>query len=1067
MAPSSSTVAADGETDQVEVRVMTAPQRHGYEEEMFSLTNKAESGAGEVKAVGDLEAAAEYATGQGGQNTTSSTNTSAVDLEERVSAIRYVNNGDSQEQQQQREGHLMVLLPLSHPTRAATAVAEDNSTNYREVSDFRVYNEVSAFLAHRHIQRRSGAVLPDLPRRLATCDISWTYRHYDTQFSSLQAAKHLFEVASSRNSELLKLEQQEEELFHANKTVAPLEGEQEGRTLDILKAHSIIADNQHHEQQQQQPFAILGAAISTVSETVATLAVAYDLPQISPGSTAASLDNMPLFARTIPTNAGDAHAIMAYLRHLLLDKDGGNDSLHIGVLYINNTWGRFYKKELQNYAPQYGVTIFAVPFQADDMDDLEGVMQQLKQSHLRYFVGVLQTDSWKPLIRAAFQNGIIGNDDYQWFFGEWLEQVGDDFALDPVREWDLAQALHGVGTLLLKASPHEAFDRAMDTFANSRQMQQDFIESHSEPYLFDDFEWKTNPSRSLLQYTTYDAVVALGLTACDTPGLFTGTEFYNNLRKVDFEGVSGRVQLDEKTGTRKAMLYEMVNLIVNDYGNATVTAVTFDARPSVTIDLSPVFEENDSRDQDAPPPLPFIQTNDLFVYHDNTTIPPRVLPPLEGDMNLIPPSARYFGLSLAALVMLASIGCALWTGVYRKEYVVRAAQPVFLIQICVGTFILSSTIVLLSFQEAMPGLDAACATMPWTLCVGFVLAISALFSKAERINQLMNSGKKIRRIRVDVCDVLKTFLIILHVNFGFLLGWTFSPYKLTWRRMPVENFDDLGRSVESFGACRPNGGWWFLIFVIPLFVTNTIVLVRCTQASYQGRDLPSEFSESGYLSLAMISLSETILIAVVTLFAVMDDPTSFFLVSSLAMCIGCMSVLVPVFLPKYLQRHTKEPTRRQAQNMLAKKNNTRGLHSFGPSSKDVENMSATSNATSGHNSMFASHPTPIRRTVSASNAKSSKAPAMRTCSDSNSKYQQGGCEQPPGVVSKAILEEDCPVAEGVSTTKNAFLSEISLVKRLAPTRFMKACDAPEEVSASDWLHLDTLAKRNERETQKE
>ena len=164
----------------------------------------------------------------------------------------------------------------------------------------------------------------------------------------------------------------------------------------------------------------------------------------------------------------------------------------------------------------------------------------------------------------------------------------------------------------------------------------------------------------------------------------------------------------------------------------------------------------------------------------------------------------------------------------------------------------------MSFQEDMPGLDAACKTTPWLLCVGFTLAISALCSKAQRINKIMNSGTSFRRVQVNASDVMKTFLILLTFNIVILTAWTASPYSFVWRRAEEANYDKFGRSVESYGNCRPGGSSeTYLWFFVPLALINLAILILTTMASYKGRNLPSEFSETTYLSLSLFGLTET------------------------------------------------------------------------------------------------------------------------------------------------------------------------------------------------------------------
>ncbi|CAB9510575.1 Gamma-aminobutyric acid (GABA) B receptor [Seminavis robusta] len=881
-----------------------------------------------------------------------------------------------------REGHLMSLLPLSRRNR---------ETGERELIEFRVYVELSAFLAFKHVQHRSGSVLDDLPRMMEGCDFTWTYKHHDTNFSPLQAATVLFEnnvgrttstgskstipttttsyttttttsvISESEGATLpppplqdTSAGEDEIPVFELDEggivtnisasaqfdddEIIPQEEDDENITMASLSLFNFttsdhsdpssnatttrrrLNDDDHDDDFQArshsdsssnnnnpQPFAILGAARSVVSQTVGTLASALDLPQISSSSTSSSLDTLSHFARTVPTNAGDAHAAVAYLHHL--------NVTNLGVLVIKNIWGRRYETELTHHAKRYNISVHSVAYNDED-ENLELAMQQLQNSKLRYFMGIINPSGWKPVVRKAYEYGLMGRVGYQWYLADTVELVGDTFALDRNTEWDLAQALHGVGVIFLQLAPHRAFDRALTVFADNRQMQQEFVASHAEPELLEGFEFKLFPGRSLFQYLTYDAVIALGLAACATPGHFTGQEFYNQLLQVDFEGVSGRVRLHNKTGTRlgEGMDYQVFNLILSDYdtqaAKPTVTLpsdqVTFRASPSITVDLSPALGQGVSE------ALPIIEIHEPFIYHDNSTLPPLVLPPLEIEMNLIPTGVQVFGLCLAALVMLLSIGCAVWTYTYRSAYVIRAAQPIFLGLMCLGTFILACTIIPLSFQEDLSGLNGACMTIPWLFCVGFTVAIAALFSKAHRINKLMRSGSQLRRVKVKPKDVIRPFVILISINLILLTAWTASPYRLQWHRQPMDNYDRFGRSVESYGGCRAEGGLLYLIFLVPLALANVAVLLITTVESWRGRKLPSQFSESKFVLVSLISLCETFALGATTLLAVLDNPTARFVVMSLVLTIASCAILIPLFLPKYFQRNVVESVGRKS-----------------------------------------------------------------------------------------------------------------------------------------------------------
>ena len=68
--------------------------------------------------------------------------------------------------------------------------------------------------------------------------------------------------------------------------------------------------------------------------------------------------------------------------------------------------------------------------------------------------------------------------------------------------------------------------------------------------------------------------------------------------------------------------------------------------------------------------------------------------------------------------------------------------------------------------------------------------------------------------------------------------------------------------------------------------------------------------------MTTLFLSSFFILTGTTIVAVLTNPTAFFLVSSLVLCMGCLSILLPVFWPKYMQRNKKEQTGRQASTMF-------------------------------------------------------------------------------------------------------------------------------------------------------
>ena len=93
---------------------------------------------------------------------------------------------------------------------------------------------------------------------------------------------------------------------------------------------------------------------------------------------------------------------------------------------------------------------------------------------------------------------------------------------------------------------------------------------------------------------------------------------------------------------------------------------------------------------------------------------------------------RPAGLALAGIVWAASIAFAGWVVWNRKLRIIKASQPIFLLMICLGTFVMALTVIPLSFDDSIAsdeGCDIACMAIPWlsTLVSSTAFAIPNIF----------------------------------------------------------------------------------------------------------------------------------------------------------------------------------------------------------------------------------------------------------------------------------------------------------------------------------------------------
>lgn len=397
----------------------------------------------------------------------------------------------------------------------------------------------------------------------------------------------------------------------------------------------------------------------------------------------------------------------------------------------------------------------------------------------------------------------------------------------------------------------------------------------------------------------YDAAMAVCLAACEADqDFFSASDLYESMLRTKFDGVTGQVEFDNTTGTRylSNVRYKIFNSF--SYQDPEDDArIIFQSTESAIIDLSPSGG--------------MVEVVVPFRYADNTTDQPLFLPLQTSNANLIPNWALGIGLTFCGIMMTMSIAWAVWTYVNRGQRVVRASQPFFLGMLCVGCFLIASSIIPTSFQEPMSNitLNIGCMLFPWLACLGFVTAFSALFTKNRRINKIYQSARACRRVSIKPKHVIKPFVLLFCLNVTILTLWTaLAPWK--WKRVADVGVDEYGRSTETYGTCTSDDETLAKVFGSLLAIVNAVPVFFSAYQSFKGRNLPTEFNESRYLYATMASLLETFLIGLpIVLIAV--KPTAVFLVRAGVLCLACMAILLPLFIPKWLTKKRPEAETRR------------------------------------------------------------------------------------------------------------------------------------------------------------
>jgi gamma-aminobutyric acid type B receptor len=240
---------------------------------------------------------------------------------------------------------------------------------------------------------------------------------------------------------------------------------------------------------------------------------------------------------------------------------------------------------------------------------------------------------------------------------------------------------------------------------------------------------------------------------------------------------------------------------------------------------------------------------------------------------------------VAAVTIVLSVAAAYWTWRFRTKGVVRASQPMFLLMIAAGVFIMSVSMVPMNVDDGnflsstTTGDDdsrwgsTVCMSQVWLVSIGFTTVFAALFSKTWRINKICKSACRFQKVQVSMRDVLAPLAVLLTLNVIVLVTFTIlSP--LHFIRLDHVGTDDWNRVISTYGTCQNSSRTWpyFLLLVL----INASALLFALVQAYQARSIQSEFAESKYIAIVMLSFLQIFVIAAPLLFFVQTQPVALY-----------------------------------------------------------------------------------------------------------------------------------------------------------------------------------------------
>jgi len=404
----------------------------------------------------------------------------------------------------------------------------------------------------------------------------------------------------------------------------------------------------------------------------------------------------------------------------------------------------------------------------------------------------------------------------------------------------------------------------------------------------------------------YDAVMSIGLGACaaiatlpndktnnQTTTTMTGPMHLDGIRSLDFVGASGRIRFggdssSQNNGTKTnqrgrhypgsrdadSVQFSIVNFVegVNQLDNRSTYV------PVTTESLDPATGE---WIQYAP-----------FIYADGTTNPPKVLR-TEPEQNYISKGFQAAGLTLFAIAMATVLASFLWVLKNRDHSVVIAAQPLFLDRLCLGSAMVSLTILLASFDESMgfneQSLTGVCYAWFWLDALGSTMIYSSLFIKLWRANRCL-------RYKTNNIAIWKVAWPVALIAFGVistLMAWTiYGDYG--WERFIVDEV-----TGESVGLCYGESMYYFMGTVIAI---HMVPVALAGIMAWKTLGLDEEYAESKWV-LALILVQMQVHMVAIPIIAILHQthPSGRFIGLSLMSFTVPMTTMGLMILPKVFQ----------------------------------------------------------------------------------------------------------------------------------------------------------------------
>lgn len=141
----------------------------------------------------------------------------------------------------------------------------------------------------------------------------------------------------------------------------------------------------------------------------------------------------------------------------------------------------------------------------------------------------------------------------------------------------------------------------------------------------------------------------------------------------------------------------------------------------------------------------------------------------------------------------------------------------------------------------------SCIVRNWLTNLGFSMVLSAVLVKMSAINRIMQSSKRLKRVKVSLKDMLRSVGFLVMINLIFLIAWTVISPPLAIEKLVLP--EEQGTFVESSMICRSRQ----LIWPYMSEGWRSMLLMVASVLAFQSRGIIPDFNESRSIGMMIYS----------------------------------------------------------------------------------------------------------------------------------------------------------------------------------------------------------------------